>query len=58
MGRDLANEEWQKLQKTIRTGVAPFGVGVSVAPVNIRFETWTNKAGVVEARIEAWLHKR
>lgn len=48
MGRKLEEGEWQKLQKTIRTGVAHFGVGVSVAPVRIRFETWTNKAGVEE----------
>jgi CRISPR-associated protein Csd2 len=50
IGRELANEEWQNLQKTIRTGVAHFGVGVSVAPVNVRFETWTNKAGVEEGK--------
>ena len=31
---------------TIRAGVAHFGVGVSVAPVRVRFETWTNKSGV------------
>lgn len=35
---------------TIRAGVAHFGVGVSVAPVNVRFETWTNKAGVEEGK--------
>lgn len=46
----IKDTEWQKLLKTIRTGVAHFGVGVSVAPVNIRFETWTNKAGVEEGR--------
>lgn len=31
---------------TIRAGVAHFGVGVSVAPIDIEFSTWTNKAGV------------
>lgn len=31
---------------TIRAGVAHFGVGVSVAPIEIEFQTWTNKAGV------------
>lgn len=31
---------------TIRAGVAHFGVGVSVAPIEIEFSTWTNKAGV------------
>jgi CRISPR-associated protein Csd2 len=50
MGRKLEDGEWQKLQKTIRTGVAHFGVGVSVAPVRVRFETWTNKAGVEEGK--------
>ena len=35
---------------TIRAGVAHFGVGVSVAPVRIRFETWTNKSGVQEGK--------
>ncbi len=35
---------------TIRAGVAHFGVGVSVAPVRIRFETWTNKSGVEEGK--------
>ncbi|GAB5562064.1 MAG: type I-C CRISPR-associated protein Cas7/Csd2 [Synoicihabitans sp.] len=31
---------------TIRSGVAHFGVGVSLAPIDIEFSTWTNKAGV------------
>lgn len=31
---------------TIRAGVAHFGVGVSVAPVDIEYSTWTSKAGV------------
>ena len=31
---------------TIRSGVAHFGVGVSVAPIEIEFSTWTNMAGV------------
>lgn len=31
---------------TIRAGVAHFGVGVSLAPIEIEFSTWTNKAGV------------
>jgi CRISPR-associated protein Csd2 len=35
---------------TIRAGVAHFGVGISVAPVRIRFETWTNKSGVQEGK--------
>jgi len=31
---------------TIRAGVAHFGVGVSVAPTDIEFSTWTSKSGV------------
>lgn len=31
---------------TIRTGVAHFGVGVSVAPIDIEYSTWTSKSGV------------
>lgn len=31
---------------TIRTGVAHFGVGVSIAPIDIEFSTWTSKSGV------------
>lgn len=31
---------------TIRAGVAHFGVGVSIAPVDIEFSTWTSKSGV------------
>lgn len=30
----------------IRAGVAHFGTGLSIAPVRIRRDTWTNKAGV------------
>lgn len=30
----------------IRAGVAHFGTGVSVAPIRIQRDTWTNKAGV------------
>jgi CRISPR/Cas system type I-B associated protein Csh2 (Cas7 group RAMP superfamily) len=38
------------LDKSIRAGTAHFGVGVSVAPVRVRFETWTNKPGVQEGK--------
>lgn len=31
---------------TIRSGVAHFGVGVSIAPIDIEFSTWTSKSGV------------
>lgn len=37
-------KEDKGIQTTIRTGVAHFGVGISVAPVSIKFETWTKKA--------------
>ena len=50
VGRELKKDEWAKLQKTIRSGAAHFGVGVSVSPVRTRFETWTNKAGVEEGK--------
>ena len=35
---------------TIRAGVAHFGVGVSAAPIEIEFQTWTNKSGVEEGK--------
>lgn len=31
---------------TIRAGVAHFGVGISIAPIEIEFSTWTSKSGV------------
>jgi CRISPR-associated protein Csd2 len=31
---------------TIRAGVAHLGVGVSIAPIDIEFSTWTSKSGV------------
>lgn len=30
----------------IRTGVVQFGPGISIAPIDIEYGTWTNKAGV------------
>jgi CRISPR-associated protein Csd2 len=50
IGRKLKDDEWAKLQKTIRSGAAHFGVGVSTAPIRTRFQTWTNKAGVEEGK--------
>lgn len=35
---------------TIRSGVAHFGVGVSIAPIDIEFSTWTNKSGVEQGK--------
>jgi CRISPR-associated protein Csd2 len=40
---EKAKEE-QGIQNTIRSGAAHFGVGVSVAPIEVEFSTWTKKA--------------
>jgi Cas7 group CRISPR-associated protein Csh2 len=40
---EKAKEE-SGIQNTIRSGVAHFAVGVSVAPIEIEFSTWTKKA--------------
>ncbi|MGH6897263.1 MAG: type I CRISPR-associated protein Cas7 [Geminicoccaceae bacterium] len=34
----------------INTGAVQFGPGVSVAPIDIEYQTWTNKAGVEEGK--------
>jgi Cas7 group CRISPR-associated protein Csh2 len=34
----------------ISTGAVQFGPGVSVAPIDIEYQTWTNKAGVEEGK--------
>jgi len=44
---EKAKEE-KGIQNTIRAGVAHFGVGVSVAPIEIEFSTWTKKAPAQE----------
>ena len=44
---EKAKEE-KGIQNTIRSGVVHFGVGVSVAPINIEFSTWTKKAPAQE----------
>lgn len=44
--RKLSDKEWEELQKYVRSGAAHFGVGISVAPIEIEFSTWTNKSGV------------
>ena len=42
-----ATRSWKKAEAdTIRAGVAHFGVGVSIAPIDIEFSTWTSKSGV------------
>jgi CRISPR-associated protein Csd2 len=44
---EKAKEE-KGIQNTIRSGVVHFGVGVSVAPIEIEFSTWTKKAPAQE----------
>jgi len=44
---EKAKEE-KGIQDSIRCGVAHFGVGVSVAPIEIEFSTWTKKAPAQE----------
>ena len=34
----------------ISTGAVQFGPGVSIAPIDIEYQTWTNKAGVEEGK--------
>lgn len=46
---EKAKEE-RGIQDTIRTGVVHFGVGISVAPIEIEFSTWTKKAPAQEDR--------
>lgn len=46
---EKAKEE-KGMQNTIRAGVAHFGVGVSVAPIEIEFSTWTKKAPAQEGK--------
>lgn len=43
-------KEGRDNKKTIRTGVVQFGMGLSIAPINIRSLTFTNKAGVQEGK--------
>jgi Cas7 group CRISPR-associated protein Csh2 len=44
--KKASDEELAKVKNNIRAGVSHFGVGVSVAPIEIEFSTWTNKSGV------------
>lgn len=46
---EKAKEE-KGLQDTIRAGVLHFGVGVSIAPIEIEFSTWTKKAPAQEGK--------
>lgn len=47
MGEDAGKAEKDHF---ISTGTVQFGPGVSVAPVDIEYQTWTNKAGVEEGK--------
>lgn len=44
--KKASDHELAKVKNNIRAGVSHFGVGVSVAPIEIEFSTWTNKSGV------------
>jgi Cas7 group CRISPR-associated protein Csh2 len=44
--KKASDEELAKVKNNIRAGVCHFGVGVSIAPIEIEFSTWTNKSGV------------
>src|SRR5580700_4114266 len=44
--KKASDAELAKVKNNIRAGVSHFGVGVSVAPIEIEFSTWTNKSGV------------
>ncbi|MBI3921454.1 MAG: type I CRISPR-associated protein Cas7 [Armatimonadetes bacterium] len=48
--KDDKSTTWQEKEHFIRSGVAQFGVGVSVAPVRIERWTQTNKSGVQEGK--------
>lgn len=43
---NASDEELAKVKDNIRAGVAHFGVGISLAPIDIEFSTWTSKSGV------------
>jgi CRISPR-associated protein Csd2 len=43
---DASDEELAKVKDNIRAGVAHFGVGISLTPIDIEFSTWTSKSGV------------
>lgn len=47
---DKQSASKKDLGKFIKTGVAQFGVGLSIAPIKIERETITNKAGVEEGK--------
>ena len=48
--RKPTKEESKALRNSIKTGVVQFGVGLSIAPVEIKRDTNSNKAGVEEGK--------
>lgn len=44
--KGASDDQLAKVKDNLRAGVAHFGVGVSVAPIEIEFSTWTSKSGV------------
>jgi len=47
---------WKSRRSWIKTGVVQFGMGISVAPVEVERLTLTNKSGYRKARIAEWRH--
>jgi CRISPR-associated protein Csd2 len=53
IGKDKKTKKLEKLEKRdhfISTGVVQFGPGISIAPISVIRDTWTNKAGVQEGK--------
>lgn len=50
IGRKLQDPEWQNLQRNVRSGAAHFAVGISIAPIDIEFSTWTSRSGVEDGK--------
>lgn len=51
--KEKGNVKLEKLEKRshfINTGVVQFGPGVSIAPISVIRDTWTNKSGVEEGK--------
>jgi CRISPR/Cas system type I-B associated protein Csh2 (Cas7 group RAMP superfamily) len=52
-GKDKKTKKLETLEKRdhfISTGVVQFGPGISIAPISVIRDTWTNKAGVEEGK--------
>jgi len=48
--KDDKSTNWEEKEHFVRTGVAQFAIGMSVAPVRVERMTNTNKAGVQEGK--------